>query len=119
MALLLDFLLGARGIFAATPYSMNNAGRAFLIAMSAAASSDDAPAPPVPQKSEEDGAEACRLDFRDADGSRAAIDATHVDATCDLVSSSTRTPTSGPRATTTGTSTARGARRDARSAAFG
>ena len=67
---------------------MNNADfRAFLIAPSAAASSDDAPAPLVPQKSGEElfAEPAAEPILWDADGSRLAISASHVDATCDLV----------------------------------
>ena len=69
-------------------HAMNNADfRAFLIAPSAAASSDDAPAPLVPQKSGDElfAEPAAEPILRDADGSRLAISASHVDATCDLV----------------------------------
>ena len=67
---------------------MNNADfRAFLIAPSAAASSDDAPAPLVPQKSGDElfAEPAAEPISWDAEGGRLAISASHVDATCDLV----------------------------------
>ena len=89
---------------------MNNADfRAFLIAPSAAASSDDAPAPLVPQKSGDElfAEPAAEPILRDADGSRLAISASHVDATCDLVAGGSGANAGFTRGTTSGAASSR------------